>query len=147
MISEKDKKILEILKFNCKIPSWKMSEKTGIPITTIHNRIKKLEKDGIIKGYKAIVDNKKLGKNIQAYVTFSVAAGPRFSEENVAKRVIKMPEVEECAVITGSSDILIKVSTKDVDELNDFVINNLRTIKGAKNTTTAIILKEITDKE
>lgn len=143
MITGKDRKILEILKDDCKMPSWKMSEKTGIPITTIHNRIKKMERDGTIKGYKAIIDNKKLGKNVQAYVTFSLNPGPKISEEDIAMRVCKLPEVAECSIITGSSDILLKITTTDIDALNDFVMKNLRTLKGAKSTTTAIVLKEI----
>lgn len=140
MLSQKDAKILEILMKNCKMPSRKISEKTGIPITTIHNRVKKMEKDGIIKSYKAVVDKKKTGKSIQAFI--HINAGLKNHNE-LARRISLLPEVDECYVLTGTTDIMIKISANDVDHLNDFVMNDLKGVRGVNKTLTAIILKEI----
>lgn len=147
MPDEKDKKLLELLAKNCKLTTKELSRKTGMPITTVHNRIKKLEEDGIIKGYIALYDYKKLGKMIQAFVQINVSYthpnGGKFSQEDLAKHIATLPSVEECFIMTGTSDILIRVSTKDVEELNDLVINRLRNMDGIQNTVTAIVLKEI----
>lgn len=149
MLSQKDSIILDLLQKNAKYSSREISDKTGIPITTVHNRIKRMEKEGIIKKYSAVPDKKKLGKLISAYihvaVTYMKADGTRVSQEDVARTILRMPEVEECVIITGTTDIILKVSTKDVDELNDFVINRLREIDGVQSTVTSIVLKDAAD--
>ena len=72
MLTKKDEIILSLLKENSKFSSREMSDKTGIPITTIHNRIKRLEEEGIIRQYTAVLDSKKLGKTIQAFIQITV---------------------------------------------------------------------------
>lgn len=147
MLTKKDEIILSLLKENCKMSTREMSDRTGVPITTIHNRMKKMEQDGIIRSYTTVLNQKKLGMTIQAFiqitVTYSTPAGKHVSQEDLAKRIYQMPEVEECYIMTGGTDILIKVSVKDVDELNNFVINKLRDTEGVQNTMTAIVLNDI----
>lgn len=147
MLTKKDEIILGLLKENCKLSSREMSDRTGIPITTIHNRIKKMEQEGIIRGYTSVLNNKKLGKIIQAFiqinVTYTTPSGKHVSQEELAKKIYQMPEVEECYIMTGGTDILIKASVKDVDDLNNFVINRLRDVEGVQNTLTAIVLNDI----
>ena len=147
MLTPKDIKIINTLKKNCRISTREISEKIGIPITTIHNRIKKLEEDGVIKSYRAVIDNRKIGKNIQAFVQISVHYGPHFSQEQCARKIFAMPEVDECYIMTGSTDILIKASTHDVDELNDFITNRLRNFRGVTKTVTSVVLKDIEETE
>ena len=140
MLSKKDIKILDILKRDCKLSTREISEKTGIPITTIHNRIKKLEKDGVIKYYKAVIDNKKIGRDVLAFIQLSTNYR---NQEEVAKKISNMPEVEECYILTGTTDVLIKVATTDVDQVNNLIINGIRNIKGVQKTLTSIVLKEV----
>lgn len=147
MLTKKDEIILSLLKENCKISTREMSDRTGIPITTIHNRIKKMEMDNIIRSYTTVLNQKKLGRTIQAFIQITVMyttpSGKHVSQEDLAKRIYQMPEVEECYIMTGGTDILIKASVKDVDELNNFVINKLRDTEGVQNTMTAIVLNDI----
>ena len=72
MLDKKDLAILEILKHNSNLSTQNIAKKTNIPITTVHNRIKKLEKEGIIKEYSVVLDNKKIGKPIAAYILITV---------------------------------------------------------------------------
>ncbi len=147
MITKKDASILEILKKNADMSSREISEKTGIPVTTVHNRIMKMKKDGVIKNYTVNLDDKKIGKNIGAIIGITInytpINGERISQESIAKALFNMYEVEETYILTGSTDIVIKVAVSDVDELNNLVINRLRNIAGIMNTQTAIILKEV----
>ena len=140
MISKKDIKILDVIKKNCKLSTREISEKTGIPITTIHNRIKKLENEGIIKSYKAVIDNKKIGKNVQAFIQLTTNYR---SQDYIAKKISAIPEVEECYILTGTTDVLIKVVATDVDQVNSLIIDGLKSIKGVQKTLTSIVLKEI----
>ncbi len=150
MLTKKDLTILDILKHNSKQSTREISEKTGIPITTVHNRIKRLEKEGIIRAYKAIVDKKKIGMNISAYILLTVSYKDldaiNLTQEGLAKKFLALTEVEECSIISGASDIILKVSTQDVEELNNFVVNKLRHIGGVEKTLTSIVLKDVEHK-
>ena len=143
-MDQKDMKILELLQTNAKLTSQQISKKTLIPITTIHNRIKKMEKNGIIKGYTIKLNHKKLGKGVLAFVLITVIYvlpdGRRISQPELAKTIAALPAVEETHIVTGGADIIIKVRVEDVEELNRFIINELRNLEGVENTQTIITL-------
>ncbi len=143
-LDSKDMKILGFLSDNAKLTSQQISRKTLIPITTVHNRIKKLEKRGVIKGYTTVLDHKKLGKGILAFILVTVSyitsSGKRISQAELAKKIRSFPCVEEIHIVTGGADLIMKARVSDMEELNDFVINELRNIDGVENTQTIISL-------
>lgn len=140
-LDEKDKKILEILVENSKLTSQEISKKTLIPMTTVHNRIKKLEQKGIIKNYTVNLDLKKLGKTISAYMLITIDF-KGILQETTAKNIKALDGVIEIASITGQTDLIVKVALKDMNTLNDFIINKLRSIEGVTNTQTLVVLNE-----
>ena len=144
---EKDIDILNLLNKDAKLTSLQISKKTGIPATTIHNRIKKMEANGIILRYSIVTDTKKLGIKIKAYimvcVEYMTPAGRKISQTELAQEIKKYPLVDEVCIITGGTDILVKVHSKDIDELNDFIINKLRSIDGVAKTDTMVVLSEV----
>ena len=147
IMDKKDEKILELLRENSKLTTHQISKKTLIPITTVHNRIKKLEKEGIIKKYTLELDNKKLGKTIAAYVHITVdyrlLKELKMSQQELAKKIKQVESVEEAAMVTGGTDIVIKVRAGDIDELDEFVTKKLRNIGGIEKTQTMVILNEV----
>jgi len=146
MLDKKDSIIIEVLKQNSSLSTQKIAKKTGIPITTVHNRIKKLEKGGVIKGYTVVLDNKKIGKPIAAYILITVdykrLKEIKKSQYELAQRLLRNPLVESSAMVTGESDIIIKIRCSSVDELNEFVTIYLRNLEGVEKTQTAIVLNE-----
>lgn len=146
-MDKKDELILAILKENSKLSSQQISKKTRIPITTVHNRIKKLEKQGIIKGYTVILDNKKIGKPIAAYVLITVdyklLKQLKMSQQELAKKLKQHEFVEESAMVTGATDIIIKIRVNSIDQMDSFVTRYLRSIDGIEKTQTMVILNEI----
>lgn len=146
-MDKKDLLIVELLKRDAKLTTSQLSKKTGIPITTIHNRLKRLEKEGIIKGYTIIPDYAKLEKSLAAYILLTVSyrgpVGEKYSQEEIAKEIRKLKGVEEVCIVTGQSDVIAKVRVKDVEELNKFVIAGLREIEGVDKTQTLVVLNEI----
>lgn len=146
MLEKKDFEILALIEKDSKSSLKKISRRLRIPQTTIHNRIKKLEKEGVIRGYKAIIDKKKIGKGIGAYahVTINYPSTKDVAfQENVAKQISLIPEVEEVSIITGETDILVKFYVSNTEQLNDFIIRKLRIIKGIDKTKTSIIMKQV----
>ena len=145
-LDKKDHKILDILKKNSKLTSRRISKKLRIPITTVHNRIKKLEKLGIIKGYTVVLDYKKLDRGILSFILVTIVYvlpdGKKIKQEEVARK-IKKTGASEVFIVTGGTDIIVRVRAKDIDDLNNYIINKLRNIEGVDKTKTMIVLNEV----
>ena len=145
-LDDKDYRLLNILKENAKLTTKQIAKKTGMPITTAHNRIKKLERSGIIERYSVIMSHKLLG-DVIAYVLVSVMyhlpSGVVTDQAALAKKVRENEFVEEASIIAGRSDLLVKVRTKTVDGLNEFVIKFLRSIPGIERTETLVVLQSV----
>ena len=148
-VDNKDLLILDALKQNAKASVIMIAKETGLPSTTVHNRIKKLKKEGIIRGYTIKVDNKKLGKRVSAYIAiaadYNMLKDKKMSQGDLSEAIAKIPIVEESCIITGVSDILVKVRVESVDDLNNFVTERLRKIDGIEKTQTMVILSEVID--
>jgi len=146
-LDEKDMRILDVLRQNAKLTTHKISKKLAMPITTVHNRIKKLEKIGIIKRYTVELDYKKLDRSLLVYigvtVTYTSPSGKKLHQEDIAKKIKKLPGVEEVDIMAGGVDILVKIRLKDIDELNDFVIRKLREIDGVDKTQTMVVMSSV----
>ena len=144
-IDKTDLHILGILKQDAHLSTKDISKKLLIPITTIHNRIKKLQQEGIIKSYTIITDDKKLGKGLDVFILVGIhygsIEGKGKTQEDVAKDIKKLSQVEEVCIVTGMHDMVIRVKEENIDKLNDFLINKLRKVSGVSKTQTMIILK------
>jgi Lrp/AsnC family leucine-responsive transcriptional regulator len=151
-LDDVQRKILRLLQSDGRLSSKEVAREIDSPVTTAYARIKRLEELGIIKGYKTILDPKKLDRSATAFVfaSFAYPANKEglTSHRRIAKEVAKHPEVQEVHIITGDWDLLIKLKGKDVDELSSFVMNDLRTMDGVEKTLTCIVFetaKESTD--
>jgi len=143
-LDEKDIKILRLLQEDCKRPVRDISRRIGSPITTVYARIKRLEEQGVIKAYKAILDAEKLGRGTTAFILASFryrmpGIEKTLSQRDIAREVAKFPEVQEVHIITGDWDILIKVKERDVNAIGRFVVDKLRTIRGIERTLTCMV--------
>jgi len=143
MLDEKDVALLELLQENARLTVKELSRKIGSPITTTHARLKRLEKEGFIKAYRAILDPKKLGFNTLAYIFISFSREKGLDQRKVASEIAKIPEVQEVHIITGEWDILAKVRVSNVDALGELVVNKLRNIEGVEKTYTSVVLENV----
>ncbi len=146
-MDKKDERILETLRQNSKLTTGKIARKTNIAVTTVHNRIKKMEKDGIIKSYSVELDYRKLERGVTAYILvniiYTLPSGKKIRQEDIARNIKKLGNVEEVSIMTGGADILAKIRVKDIEQLNDFVIKKLRSIDGVDKTQTMIVLSSV----
>ena len=144
IIDEKDRKILGILQENASLSTHKISKKTLIPITTVNNRIKKLKNLGVIKKYTIDIDKSKLGFSLAAYIFVTLSLielkGEGTKIDVLIKEIKKNPYIESVEHITGNVDMILKMHVKDINELNEYVVNTLNNLKGIERTNTAIIL-------
>ena len=146
-IDEKDRAILRELMEDSQQTTSKLSKKLSIPITTIHNHIKKLENEKIILNYTVKLDYKKLGKPIPAVIGITVNYNPapnkKINQADVAKEIKKIDGVQEVFLMTGGTDILVNLLARDIEELNNIFTEKLRNITGVDKTQTSIVLKEV----
>ena len=144
LIDEKDKKILEILKENSNLSSYKISKKTLIPVTTVNNRIKKLKKLGVIKKFTIEIDKGKLGFSLTAYILINISIrelhGGNMTVRDLVRLIKRNPNIESVDNVTGDVDIIAKISVGGINDLNDYVVNTLSGYKGVEKTKTALIL-------
>ena len=146
VVDNKDRKIIEELVRNSRQTTSKLSKKLNIPITTIHNHIKKLIKTGVIINYTVNLNHNLLGRPVPAYIGITInynVPNKKVSQTSIANKLKNIEGVYEVYILTGGSDILVKALVKDITELNNLVTEKLRNVEGVDKTQTSIILKEI----
>lgn len=144
-LDAEDVKILRLLQQNCKFSAADIAKKIHIPTTTVYAKIRRMEQLGLIIGYKAILDAKKLDLVTTAIIFISFTYRPAgeeqiLSQRAVAQKIAKFPEVQEVQIITGEWDLMIKIRCKNVEEVGRFVVDRLRPIKGVERTSTCMVL-------
>ena len=140
-IDEKDMQILELLRANSRLSEQKIAKKTGIPMTTVHNRTKRMREQGIIEGYGVRLNHAKLGKPLVAYVLLK--AVNQADQNELLEYIAKVPRVCEVAMVTGDFDLLLKARIENMDELNKIVVANLRKHKGIGESITMISYRTV----
>lgn len=139
-----DSKILRIIQENCRLTAREISDRTGIAVTTIFAKIKRMEKLGIIRGYYAVLEGSKLNAGTTAFIfmSFEYKGTDRIlSQRKVAKQIATFAEVQEVHIISGEWDILIKVKAKDVESVGKFVVDKLRLVGGIGRTVTCFVFE------
>ncbi len=145
-LDEKDRAILALIQGNCKLTAKQISKKIGSPITTVFAKIKRMEKLGVIREYRAILDAKKLNRGATAFILASVSYrdggnGSLISQRDVAEHIAKFPEVQEVHIVAGDWDLLIKLKANTVDAIGKFVIDDLRIVKGIEESLTCMVFE------
>ena len=143
-LDNKDSQILHLLKEDARLTVAKIAKKLNMPITTVHNRIQKFRKEGIIKNYTINLDYPKIGKEVYAYIlvsaTYNLPGNRKRDQETIMKDINKLELVEEVCTVTGLIDIIVKLRCANIAELNEFLIKKLRPIEGVDKTQTLIVL-------
>ena len=143
-IDEKDLAILEMLEKHGDYTVRQIAKKTLLAPTTIHARIKKLKKNGVIRKYTIDIDRKKIGKKLGAYILI-LADLKSLKEKNksqvdLAKDIGKIPSVENDDIVTGGSDLVAKIFVHDIEELDKVLLERIQLLEGVSKTQTMIII-------
>jgi len=134
-----DLKILNIIQGDARVPISKLAKQVGLSPPSVHERISKLEERGVIAGYVAALDAKKLGKSLTAFIGITLDR-TCCKDEDVIDTLKIIPEVQEVHRIAGEEDLLLKVKTEDTSALEKMLINEVTRIKGVAKTRTMIAL-------
>lgn len=141
-LDEIDTKILNQLQQNSRITIRELSEKLYLSSTPIHERIKKLEKDGIIKQYITLLDPKKLNKDLVVYISVNLIKHTKEAVDKFMDDVNKLDEVLECYYISGNSDFLLKVYCTGMEEYHQFLTERFSVINNISQFYSSFVLTE-----
>jgi Lrp/AsnC family leucine-responsive transcriptional regulator len=138
-----DKKILDILQDDARITNLELANRIGISPPATLERVKRLEKNGVIKKYVALVDPTKVSKGTFALVSVALMIHQIPSIDSFTKQINKLDEVLECYHITGSDDFMLKIAVENIEQYEKFILNKLTRIKGVSKVTTNIVLSTV----
>jgi Lrp/AsnC family transcriptional regulator, leucine-responsive regulatory protein len=138
-----DLQIISILQDHGRMPLVKLGEQVGLSAPSVIERVKKLEDGGVITGYHASVDARRLGKDVTAFIGVSIGH-PRTIGQFEAE-IERLEEVLECHHVTGEHTVLLKVKTGGTATLED-LIKTIRSIDGVARTETMVVLSTHTER-
>lgn len=138
-----DIEILRALQQDAKVNTKELSEKLHISKTPIYERIKRLENEGYIKGYVALVDNKKVDLPLIIFCNVSLAVHDDEHIQRFKEEVKDIDEIMECYSTGGIYDFFLKIVLKDLEAYNQFVFNKLTKVHGIVKMQSSFVLSEI----
>lgn len=141
-----DRRILEILQRDGRISNQELAERIGLSASPCLRRVRALEENGIIAGYRAVLDAKKLGLSLLALIHISMDRHTPERFENFEDRISAMPEVLECLLITGQdADYQVKVIVPDMDAYQALLLNKITRIEGVSGVHSSFVMRRVVD--
>ncbi|SHJ99233.1 Lrp/AsnC family transcriptional regulator [Pseudozobellia thermophila] len=140
-----DHKILMQLQKNAKQNTKEIAAKVGLSVTPTYERIKKLEQRGIVKSYVALLDRKKIGKELIAYCQVTLSKQQKKMADNFKREVLLLPDIMECHQVSGNFDYLLKIAVDDIGEFHEFLNEKLSIIDGISTIHSAFVLNSVKD--
>jgi Lrp/AsnC family leucine-responsive transcriptional regulator len=138
-----DLHILALLQEDCRTPLARLGDAVGLSAPAVLERIKKLEAAAIVTGYRAMLDSRRLGLDITAFIGVSISHPSRIRA--FEEQVVALPDVLECHHVTGEHTLLLKVKTTNTSSL-ERLISQVRSIEGVARTETMVVLSTYTER-
>jgi Lrp/AsnC family leucine-responsive transcriptional regulator len=144
-IDKIDITLLNLLQNNTKLNTKELAQKVGLSVTPTYERKTRLEKQGYIKHYVAILDRKLIDKNLMVISFVSLILHSKDVQIEFEKSVIEYAEVIECFHVTGSYDYQLKVVVSDMEEYQSFIKNKLSSINNIANVQSSFVMSSLKD--
>ncbi|MEN8857611.1 MAG: Lrp/AsnC family transcriptional regulator [Flavobacteriaceae bacterium] len=138
-----DKKLLSLLQNDSKQTNKQLSLQINLSVTAIYERIKKLEKEDVIRKYVALINKEKINKSFLIFCHVKLLQHSKEFLSNFEKEILKLPEVSECFHVSGDYDYIIKIHVSDMKEYREFMVTKLTTIKHIGSTHSIFSISEV----
>ncbi len=136
MLDKRDEVILAALQRSGRATFAEIGKEVGLSPSSVHERVRKLEQAGVIRGYRAEVDSEAIGLFVTALVSV-MPLDPK-QPDDLPQRVLELPEVEDCHSVAGDENYILKVRTRTTTDLEDF-LRRLREKAGVQTRTTVVL--------
>lgn len=144
-IDSTDQKILGFLVKNARMPFLEIARECGVSGAAIHQRVKRLEANGVITGSRLLVKPQALGLNVCVFISVTLTEANKYNE--VVASLRRIPEIVECHFVTGRYTLLLKMYCVDNDHLMEILLNTIQKIPYIQATDTMIALDEAIDRQ
>ena len=138
-----DRKLLNFLQQDCKQTNKELSSKLNLSVTAVYERIKKLERAGVVKKYVALLDKEKVNMGFVVFCQIKLVQHAKEYLTKFEKEVTQLDEVLECFHVSGDYDYLLKVMVKDMPHFRSFMVTKLTTLKHIGSTHTSFTISEV----
>lgn len=142
-----DQHILDVLQRDGRINNQDLADQIGLSPSPCLRRVRALEESGLIVGYRALLDAKRLGLTLTALIHISMDKHTPERFSNFEQAVCVLPEVLECLLITGQdADYQLKVSVRDMDHYQSLLLNQITRIEGVTGVHSSFVLRQVVQK-
>lgn len=146
-IDRYDRRILEVLQTEGRISNQDLAERIGLSPSPCLRRVRALEESGVIAGYRAVLDARRLGLSLTALIHISMDRHTPERFANFEEKVAALPEVLECLLITGQdADYQLKVVVRDMDAYQALLLNKITRIEGVSGVHSSFVMRRVVDK-
>lgn len=142
-IDKTEIKILKLLQDDARITNQVLADKVGMSASPCWRRVRKLEEDNVIQGYRAILNRKKIGLGVMVFVRVTIDSHSEIEAKKFEQEVSELENVVSCYSIGGDADFLLQVVSHDLDSYADFAMSVIRRLPGIKEMQSMFVLKEI----
>lgn len=142
-MNKPETRILRVLQQQGRISNVELANRVGLSESPCLRRVRMLEESGVILGYGAVVDRRKLGLDVMAYIQVNL---DQRSDENTRQfldKVRREERIVECYAMSGSHDFLLKIIAHNIDEFSDLTMHKILRYPGVKDVSSAFVLQEI----
>lgn len=139
-LDNKDLEILKLLQQNARVTIKELSEQVHLSTTPVHERIRRMEANGVIKQYATIVDGAKVKKGLMVIVYVSIRQHSKNAGAKFIKAIMDMPQVIECLTISGEFDFMLKVVAENMDDYYNFHVNKLSELENVGNVQSVFVM-------
>lgn len=138
-----DKKLLQLLQADTKKTTKELSLKLNLSVTAVYERIKKLEREGIIDKYVALLNRNKIDKGFVVFCHIKLIQHSKDFLTKFESEVVQLTEVLECFHVSGDYDYILKICVKDMEEYREFMVTKLTTLQHIGSTHSTFMIGEV----
>jgi DNA-binding Lrp family transcriptional regulator len=142
-IDDVDRRILNALHDDARIPNSVLADMVGIAPSTCHGRLRRLQDIGVIRGFYTDVDPVAIGRPLQAMISVSLQSNARGRIRHFIHEIRKLPQVIDVYFLAGADDFILHVAARDTDDLRAFVVENLNADPDVAGTQTSLIFEHL----
>ena len=143
LLDETDLQLLRTLQKNAKLTTKELAEAVHLTPTPVFERQKRLERQGYIKKYVAVLDPEKLDQGLQVFCKVKLKQINHEIADAFVRRIMRIPEVTECYNTSGAYDYLLKVRARDMKQYQEFVLNKLGEIESLSSIESTFVMSEV----
>ena len=142
-LSTTDVKILTLLQNDARMTNQSVADSIGLSASPCWRKIRKLEEDEVIQGYRAVLNRRKIGLAVMVFVRVTIDSHSESEAKKFEEEVAALEDVVACYSIGGDADFLLQVVARDLDSYADFAMSVVRRLPGIKEMQSMFVLKEI----